>query len=244
MPKKINNIKYPNEQLYNKLSQKTDLFQEFLEKHHLILNNSSDYKAKKQKSYNYDNNIISNKMYGTVSNHLYKYDSYNENYNKNIYKINNQILFKEGDNYSYSNKKNAYTQVSLRKNINNKKAPEIINYKVINLDNNKYNNSSINKQKYITRNNEELMLPITNIFKTFQVNKYRHIINNIKEDVPTKISPTFGRTGYSVYNKKNEKQKNIIKNTKNNNAYKNQKNQSHSEFDLGLASSKKLKIYV
>ena len=243
IPKKINNIKYPNEQIYDKLSQKTNLFQEFLERHHLILNNSS---AKKQKSYNYDSNIISNKMYGTISNNLYNYDNYNENYNKNIYLINNQnILLKEGENYDYLNKKNAYTQISLRKNINNKNTdiPENINYKIINLDNNKYN-SSLNKRRYNTRNNEELILPIKNIFKTFQVNKYKNIINNIKEDFPTKISPSFGRTGYSVYKKNDKQKKSIIKNTKNINIYKKPKNQSHSEFDLGLAPSKILKIYT
>ena len=118
--------------------------------------------------------------------------------------------------------------------------PENINYKVISLDNNYH--SPLGSKKYKSRNNQELVLHITNLFKTFQVNKYKNIINNIEEDFPTKISSVFGRTGYSIYNKKKDNPNNF-KNMKNINIIK-MKNQSQSDVDLGFYPKKIEKIYI
>ena len=117
-----------------------------------------------------------------------------------------------------------------KKNNINLDTPENINYKLISID---YNFNSLSKKKINKKRNEELVLPITNIFKTFQVNKYKNIINNISEDFPTKIVPIFRRTGYSLYNKKIDKRNNI-KNLKKINIYNTMNNQNQSDINLGF----------
>ena len=208
--KKIKNIQYPNEQIINKINKKKDLFQQFLEKHNLKLNNSLDYKIKKKISNNYNHNIISNRMFGTRSSNNY-YDYYNETLFNNIYRMNSDnIILKEVSQYDL-NKNYNYSQVNTKKNnmkkinLNFKNPENIINFKLITLD----NNFKSPKKNYLykTRNDEELVLPPKNIFKTFQVNKYKNIINNISDDFPTKIVPIFTRTGYSYFNKKEDKKK-------------------------------------
>ena len=234
---KINSIKYPNEQIINQINKKDDLFHEFLEKHNLILNNSSDYKPKNNNSKNNKKNIINNKIFGTAND---AHNYYDNNFSNNI-KIEYKNLTIREREPSDIKKKNTYTKVNKRRTIynNNMDTPENIHYKLISLDN-KYH-TSLNNKKYKTRNKLELVLPITNIFETFQVKKYKNIINNITEDFPTKISPIFGRTGYSIYNKKDEKYKNF----NNINIYKKSKNnQSQPEINLGLTPTKKIKIYT
>ena len=240
---KINSINYPNEEMKN-INKKDDLFQEFLERHNLKVNRSLESKKKNQYSKKNDYYTISNKMYGTKNNNLINNNL--DNYN-NIYKINTQnLLLKEGENIEL-NKRNIYTQGNTKNTINtnsiNTDTPENINYKLISFDNNYHSPLNI-QQKSKTRNNHELLLPITNIFKTFQVNKYKNIINNIEDYFPSKISPIFGRTGYFVYNKRKDIQKHN-KNLKNNiNIYRKTKNQNETDVDLGLAPKKVIKIYV
>ena len=237
---KINSINYPSNENIKNINKKDDLFQEFLERHNLKLNRSLDNKTKNQNSKKIDYFSISNRMYGTRNNNLYNnIDNYN-----NIYTINNQNIFlKEGEIFDF-NKKKDYTQSNIKNtiNINTINTPENINYKLISFDNN-YHSPLGRQHKVKTRNNPELILPIANVFKTFQVNKYKNIINNIEEDFPTKISPIFGRTGYSVYNKRQDNQISI-KNMKNTNIYRKTKNQNQSDMDLGFAPKKIVKIYV
>ena len=240
----INNNKHSNnyqsqKAIYNQ-NKKDDLFQQFLERHNFRLNNSSDYKNKKLLK-NYHTGVISNKLYGTSVNGLYKYYDNNNNNNifsQTIYNYNNQKLYiKEKDNF-YLKKKNYNTDSNTIKHINFD-TPEKINFKMISLDiakNNSNSNSSLNKKK--TRNNNEVVGPITDIFQTFQVKKYKSVIKNITDDLPTKISPSFGSTGYSFYNRKVEQFKNMNNNNKKN------KNHNISEVNLGLAPSKTIKLYT
>jgi hypothetical protein len=206
---KINNIKYPNTQMVKKIDKKNDLFQSFLERHNIILNNSPDKRKKVNNKFNY---TISNRFYGTSIDFHKKYDQTFSNYFHKIENKNIKLLRKE-NNFNV-NDRTVLTQSNKRKRIYNIDIPNSINYKIISLDN-KYH-TPLNDQKNRTRNKIEILLPITNIFETFQVNKYKNIVNNITEDFPTKITPIFGRTGYSIYNKSKEKYKTI----KNINIYK------------------------
>ena len=224
--------------IYNQ-NKKDDLFQQFLERHNFRLNNSSDYKNKKLLK-NYHTGVISNKLYGTSVNGLYNYyDNNNSNNNNNIfsktiYNYNNQkLLVKEKDHF-YLKKKNYNTESNTIKHLN-LDTPEKISFKMISLDTAKNNsNSPIIKKK--TRNKIEVVAPITDIFQTFQVKKYKSVIKNITDELPTKISPIFGSTGYSFYSRKVEQFKNM------NNI--NKKNHNISEVNLGLAPSKTIKLYT
>ena len=224
--------------IYNQ-NKKDDLFQQFLERHNFRLNNSSDYKNKKLLK-NYHTGVISNKLYGTSVNGLYNYyDNNNSNNNNNIfsktiYNYNNQkLLVKEKDHF-YLKKKNYNTESNTIKHLN-LDTPEKISFKMISLDTAKNNsNSPIIKKK--TRNKIEVVAPITDIFQTFQVKKYKNVIKNITDELPTKISPIFGSTGYSFYSRKVEQFKNM------NNI--NKKNHNISEVNLGLAPSKTIKLYT
>ena len=218
---KLTNINYPNEEMKSKINKKDDIFQEFLERHKLKLNISSDHKSRNKKYNNYEFATISNRMYGARSNNYY-----NDN---NDYLINNQnILLNK--NYDFNVAKTKIKKNIQKKNNINLDTPENINYKLISID---YNFNSLSKKKINKKRNEELVLPITNIFKTFQVNKYKNIINNISEDFPTKIVPIFRRTGYSLYNKKIDKRNNI-KNLKKINIYNTMNNQNQSDINLGF----------
>ena len=231
----ISKIKFPNAQIINKGDKKDDLFQAFLERHNIVLNNSSE--IKKKKMHNNTNIAISNRFYGT-SNEIYKH--YDNTFSNNFYKIENKnitLIKKDPLDFKINNNRTALTQSNNRRRIYNMDVPENVNYKIISLDN-KYR-SSLSNQKKRTRNKLEIFLPITNIFETFQVNKYKNIVNNITEDFPTKISPIFGRTGYSIYNKHHEKYKTI----KNMNVYRKRRNQSDVEINLGLTPSKRISFY-
>ena len=197
---KITNINYPNEQMKNKIKKKEDIFQEFFERHKLKLNISSDYKSRNQKNNNYEINTISNRMYGARSN-IY----YNKN---NNYRINDQnILLKKIENNELNLAQSKAKKIILKKNKIHLGTPKNINYKLISFNYN-FNSSSKNKINK-TRNAQELILPITNIFKTFQVNKYKHIINNISDDFSSKIVPVDGEVEYSLNNKKIDNHNNI-----------------------------------
>ena len=237
---KINNILYPNEQIINKINTKKDLFQQFLEKHNLKLNNSLDYITKKKISKKYDTNIISNKMFGTRSINNY-YDYYNETLSNNINKMSHEnLLLKEINQYNL-NKRYNYSQENSRKNFIKKNNLIIENHKnknnnrLITLDNNF--KSPMKKHIFKSRNNEELVLPITNTFKTFQVNK--NIVNNVTEEFPAHKIPIFSRTGFSYYSKKQDKKRNL----NNFNKYKKNENQSIFNFHLDIASVKTAKLY-
>ena len=230
---KINNIKYPNAQMVNKIDKKNDLFQSFLERHNIILNNSLD---KRKKVNNKFNCTISNRFYGTAIDFNKKYDQTFSNHFHKIENKNIKLLRKENLDFNL-NDRTVLTQSNKRKRIYNMDIPDSVNYKIISLDN-KYH-TPLNDQKNKTRNKIEILLPITNIFETFQVNKFKNIVNNITEDFPTKITPIFGRTGYSIYNKGREKYKTI----KNINIYKKSKNQSQIELNLGLSPTKKMRLY-
>ena len=235
-----NNNKHNNNYLSQKKiyyqNKKDDLFQQFLERHNFRLNNSSDYKNKKLLK-NHHTGVISNKLYGTSVNSLYKYyDNNNINnsnsiFSKTIYNYNNQKLFIKEKDHFYLKKKNYNTESNIIKQIN-LDTPEKISFKMVSLDTAK-NNSNSPIIKKITRNNIEVVAPITDIFQTFQVKKYKSVIKNITDEIPTKISPIFGRTGYSFYNRKVDQFKNMNNINKNHNI---------SEVSLGLAPSKTIKI--
>lgn len=244
-----NNNKHNNNYLSQKViynqNKKDDLFQQFLERHNFRLNNSSDYKHKKLLK-NYHTGVISNKLYGTSVNGIYKYYDNNNSINninnnnnffsKTIYNYNNQKLFTKEKDHFYLKKKNYNTESNTIKHIN-LDTPEKISFKMISLDTAKNNsNSQSNKKK--TRNNVEVVGPITDIFQTFQVKKYKSVIKNITDELPTKISPIFGSTGYSFYSRKVEQFKNM------NNINKKNKNHNISEVNLGLAPSKTIKLYT
>ena len=218
---KITNLNFPNEQMISKINKKEDIFQEFLERHKLKLNISSEKKSRNQKHNNYEVTTISNRMYGTRSNNYY-----NDN---NEYHINNQNKsLKEIKKYDLNFAQTKAKKNILKKNNINLDIPENINYKLISID---YNfNSPLKKKKNKTGNDEELILPITNIFKTFQVNKYKNIINNISEDFPNKIIPIFEKTRNSLYSKKMNKHNSIKKI----NIYKRMNNKNQSDLNLGI----------
>ena len=72
------------------------------------------------------------------------------------------------------------------------------------------------------------------------------ISNKIKEtlniDTPVKIAPSFGRTGYAFYDKKEEGINNLI-NKGISNTIKNYNNNKKSEINLGLSPVSKIKVY-
>lgn len=229
------NNNYQSQKVIYNQNKKDDLFQQFLERHNFRLNNSSDYKNKKYLKNNHTG-IISNKLYGTSVNGLYNNNNNNNYFSKTIYNYNNQKLFIKEKDHFYLKKKNYNTESNTIKHIN-LDTPEKINFKLISLDTAKNNsNSPINKKK--TRNNIEVVGPITDIFQTFQVKKYKSVIKNITDELPTKISPIFGSTGYSFYSRKIEQFKNI------NNNNKKITNHNISEVSLGLAPSKTIKLYT
>ena len=237
----IHNNNYLSQKVIYNQNKKDDLFQQFLEKHNFRLNNSSDYKNKKLLK-NYHTGIISNKLYGIGVSNLYKYyDNNNSNNNNNIFSktINNSnnqnMLLKEKDHF-YLKKKNYNTEFNTIRHINSD-IPDKINFKMISLDTDKNNsNSPVIKKK--SRNNIEVVAPITDIFQTFEVKKYKSVLKNITDEIPTKISPIFGSTGYSFYSRKVDQYKSM------NNINKKNKNHNISEINLELVPSKTIKLYT
>ena len=155
--KKVTNIYYPNKEMIKNMKHKDFILNQFLIRGNINYKNKSTNTKYSQLLLNDDNNQI--------------YETINYVYNRpnTLDKASSTPPLIKG------NKNEESSSYIKNKNDNN---PERLSFKFISLDN--QFKMALNKKKTHFRNNPELLLsvPITNVFKTFQIRKNKEMINN------------------------------------------------------------------
>ena len=157
--KKVNNIYYPNKEMIKNMKQKKFILNQFLIRNNINYNNKSNSKYSRL-FLNEDNNQI--------------YETINSVYNRSntLDKVNSPPPLIKDNDYNKIEESQSYIKNK------NEKNNEKFNFKFISLDN--QFKMALNKKKTRFRNNPELLLsvPITNVFKTFQMRKNKEMNNN------------------------------------------------------------------
>ena len=157
--KKVNNIYYPNKEMIKNMKQKKFILNQFLIRNNINYNNKSNPKYSRL-FLNEDNNQI--------------YETINSVYNRSntLDKVHSPPPLIKDNDYNKIEESQSYIKNK------NEKNNEKFNFKFISLDN--QFKMALNKKKTRFRNNPELLLsvPITNVFKTFQMRKNKEMNNN------------------------------------------------------------------
>ena len=157
--KKVNNIYYPNKEMIKNMKQKKFILNQFLIRNNINYNNKSNSKYSRL-FLNEDNNQI--------------YETINSVYNRSntLDKVHSPPPLIKDNDYNKIEESQSYIKNK------NEKNNEKFNFKFISLDN--QFKMALNKKKTRFRNNPELLLsvPITNVFKTFQMRKNKEMNNN------------------------------------------------------------------